>query len=257
MLWKSHLKGELVMPRQTQYSRWWAIGGLLTLIFLLASCQSSCGNSNIVKKPSRPTAQQLISQAQDEIQHVKSYHFTLTTLHPGPPSAYSTLINKADGDIQVPDKLQAKANAITLGFTISTQIIAIGNQQYYTNPFTGSWTQTTNLLDPRTITNAHTGVAGILGHLQHPSKPMDNNIDGVPCWGITGQLDASYLSVITGQAMQPGNLLSAVICIGKSDTLPYLISVQGIALQGDQVQTLRTFKLSHFNESLMISTPLR
>ncbi len=242
------------MSRQTRHSRWLAIGGLLGLMFILTSCQS--GTTNTIKKPSQPTAPQLISQAQDAIQQVKSYHFNLTTTHPGEPKAYSTfLINTVDGDIQIPDKLQAKANVIALGTTISTKIIAIGNQQYYTSPFTDTWTQTDNLLDPRTITNSHTGVAGILGHIEHPTPPVSSNVGGSPCWSINGNLDARYLSAITGQTTQPGRILNTTICVGKSDNLPYLMRMQGIAIQGDTAQTVRTFTLSHFNESLSITKP--
>ncbi len=244
------------MPKQTRYSRWLAISGLLALIFLLSSCQSGCGSSNSTNKPSQPTAQQLISQAQDAIQQVKSYHFNLTTTHPGVPGGYSSfLINTADGDIQVPDRLQARANALIEGFAISTQVIAIGNQQYYTDPLTGTWAQTTNLLDPRTITNSHTGVAGILGHIEHPTPPVNSNVGATPCWSINGDLDARYLAVIAGQATRPGSILTTTVCIGKSDNLPYLFRMQGIAMQGDTAQTVRTLVLSHFNEPLSIIEP--
>ena len=245
------------MPRQVRYSRCLAISGLFALIFILASCQSGCGSSNSTKKPSQPTAQQLIRQAQDAIQQVKSYHFNLTATHLGEPKAYPTfLITTAEGDIQIPDKLQAKADVIALGTTILTKIIAISNQQYYTTSFTpGTWTQTTNLLDPRRITNSRTGVAGILGHIEHPTPPVNSNVGGTSCWNINGNLDARYLSVITAQATQPGNILNTTVCIGKSDNLPYLFRMQGIALHGDTVQTVRTFVLSHFNEPLSITPP--
>ena len=244
------------MPRQVRYSRWLTISGLLALIFMLASCQSGCGSSNSTNKPSQPTAQQLIRQAQDAIQQVKSYHFNLTATHLGEPKAYPTfLITTAEGDIQVPDKLQAKPNALALGFAIS-KIIAISNQQYYTTSFTpGTWTQTTNLLDPRRITNSRTGVAGILGRIEHPTPPVNSNVGGTSCWNINGNLDARYLSVITAQATQPGIILTTTTCIGKSDNLPYLFRMQGVAIQGDTAQTVRTFVLSRFNEPLSITEP--
>lgn len=242
------------MPRQTCYSRWLTIGGLFALILILASCQSGCGNTSI-KKPSLPTAPQLINRAQDAIQQVKSYHFNLATTHPGTPTSNSIQINKADGDVQIPDKLQAKANAIVFGFAVMTQYIAIANRQYYTDPLTGLWTQTNQLMDPRTLTNRRTGVAGILGHIQQPTTPTNSNVGGIPCWNINGKLDAQYLSVITEQMTQTGNIVNTTICIGKSDNLPYLIRMQGIAIQDDTVQTVRTFLLSQFNKSVNITEP--
>lgn len=243
------------MPKQTRYSQCLTIGGLLALILILASCQSGCGTPAPIKKPSLPTAPQLISRAQDAIQQVKSYHFNLATTHPGTPTSNSIQINKADGDIQVPDKLQAKANAIVFGFAVTTQYIAIANRQYYTDPLTGLWTQTNQLMDPRTLTNRNTGIAGILGHIQQPTTPTNSNVGGIPCWNITGKLDARYLSVITQQMTQAGNIVHTTICIGKADNLPYLIRMQGVAIQGDIIQTVRTFLLSHFNEPLRIIGP--
>lgn len=241
------------MPRKVRYSRWLTIGGLFALIFILASCQSGCGSS--INKPSLPTAPQLISQAQDAIQKVKSYHFNLSTTHPGKTTSNAIQINKADGDIEVPDKLQANANATALGFAITTQIIAIANRQYYTDPITGTWTQTTNLLDPRTITNSRTGFAGILGHIEQLTSPINSTVNDIPCWSINGTLDAKYLSVIIGQTTQPGHIMNTTVCIGKSDNLPYSLRIQGIALQGDTVQTVRTILFSRFNELLTISEP--
>lgn len=243
------------MPRQTRYSRWFTIGGLLVLIFILASCQNGCSSSNGINKSFLPTAPQLISQAQNAIQQVKSYHFSLSTAHPGKTTSSAIQINKVDGDIEVPDKLQAKANAMAFGLAITTQIIAIADRQYYTDPVTGLWTQTTNLLDPRTITNSRTGFAGILGHIKQLSSPTNSMINDIPCWSINGTLDAQYLSVITGQTISSGHIMKTTVCIGKSDNLPYSLRMQGIAIEGDTAQTVRTILFSRFNESLRISEP--
>jgi hypothetical protein len=248
-----HDKGEFTMPRQTRYSRWLTIAGLFALILVLASCQSGCGTT--IQKPFLPTAPQLINRAQDAIQQVTSYHFNLATTHPGTSTGNSIQINKADGDLQVPDKLQAKANIIVFGFAVTTQYIAIANQQYYTDPLTGLWTQTNQLMDPRTLTNRSTGIAGILGNIQHPSTPTNSSVGGVPCWNINGKLDARYLSVITQHMAQVGNIINTTICIGKADNLPYVFRMQGIAIPSDTAQTVRTFLLSRFNEPLRITIP--
>jgi hypothetical protein len=244
------------MPRQTGYSRWITISGLLALIFILASCQSSCGNINKPKpKPKLLTAPQLLKQAQDAIQQVKSYHFTLSSTHLGTASDNSIQITKAEGDILVPDKLQAKASANAMGFAITTQLIAIGNRQYYTDPLTGLWTETNHLLNPRILTNRRTGIAGILGHIEHPTTPTNGHVENTPCWLINGTLGARYLSVITIQPTQARQIIHITVCIGKSDNLPYQLRMQGVAVRGDTSQTVRTFLLSHFNEPLNIREP--
>jgi hypothetical protein len=219
---------------------------LLALLLLLTACGSSASNT--------PDAQQLISQAQAAIQQVKSYHFNLTVDNPG--TGGTLIIKTADGDILVPEKLQAKANVLVVGNVVQVQIITIGDKEYVTDPITNQWMHTSGLLDPRTLSDSKTGVAAILGHIENPSTPTDANVDGTPCWSIDGKLDAQYLAGITGGGAPAGTKVNVTTCIGKSDHLPYLIKMSGIAAQGDSDKTVRTFKLSKFNESLAITAPI-
>lgn len=217
--------------------------GALALILFLAGC----GGASVAA----PTAPQLIKKAQAAIQKVSAYHFNLKAQNIGTTSQLP--IQSADGDIVVPDKLQASANVIFSGATVQAQMIAIGDKQYLN--VLGGWQQTTGLLDPRVLSNPQTGVAAILGQLKNPSAPVDSTSDSTPCWSINGKLDASYLTGITGGGAPAGTQDDVTVCIGKSDNLPYLIVIKGIAAQGDTAQTVRTFKLSKFNEKVTISAP--
>lgn len=217
----------------------------LVLVLLLVGCGGGSGNSTA------PSAQQLIKDAQAAIQKVSSYHFNLKAQNIGTSSQLP--IQSADGDIVVPDKLQATANVIFGGANVQAQMIAIGDKQYLN--ILGGWQQTTGLLDPRVLSNPQTGVAAILGQMKNPSTPTDSNSDGTPCWSISGKLDASYLAGITGGGAPAGTQDDVKVCIGKSDNLPYLIVITGIATQGDTAQTVRTFKLSKFNETITITAP--
>ncbi len=221
------------------------LGGFLALILSLAACG---GDANT------PSAQQLISQAQAAIQKVSSYHFNLNADNPG--SGGLLVIKTADGDVLVPDKLKANADALVIGNAVQVQIIAIGDKQYVTDPISGKWTSTTGLLDPRTLSDPQTGVAAILGHIQNPSTPTDSNVDGTSCWSIDGKLDAKYLTAITGGGTPAGTQVNVTTCIGKQDHLPYLIRMSGVTVQGDTDKTVRTFKLSKFGEQLTIVAPI-
>ena len=223
---------------------------LALFIFLLLSLAACGGNSTSV-----PDAHQLISKAQTAIKAVTSYHFKLTTDHPG-TSATLTIL-QAEGDIAVPDKLKANATALVLGSNAQVQIIAIGNQQYITDPITQQWHSTTGLINPRTLSDPQTGVAAILGQIQNPSTSSDTNVtvNGTPCWNVNGKLDPTYLSGITGGGAPAGTMDSVTTCIGKSDNLPYLIRITGVAASGDTAATTRTFTLSKFGESITITPP--
>jgi LppX_LprAFG lipoprotein len=221
--------------------------GLLACVFALTACGGST-------TPATPDSHTLITQAQAAIQKVTSYHFNLTVDNPGTGSAL--VIKTADGDILVPDKLQANANVLLLNNVVQVKIIAIGANQYITDPINNTWYKTSGLLDPRTLSASNTGIAAILGNIQNPSTPTDSSVDGTPCWSINGTLDAKYLAAITGGGAPAGSIVKMTICIGKSDHLPYLIKMSGIAAQGDSTNTVHNFKLSKFGESLTITAPI-
>jgi len=223
-----------------------AILALLALVLTFAACG---GSSNNV-----PDTHQLITQAQAAIQKVHSYHFNLAVDNPGTGAAL--IIKTADGDVLVPDKLKASANVLVFGNVVQVQLITIGDKQYVTDPITNQWMHTSGLLDPRTLSDPKTGIAAILGHIQNPSTPTDANVDGKSCWSIDGTLDAKYLAGITGGGAPAGTMDKINTCIGKSDKLPYVIKITGIAAPGDTGKTARTIKLSQFNENLTITAPI-
>lgn len=230
-------------------SRCRLVGMFFFLLLTLSAC-SLGGNS----APTTPTAQDLLKNAQTAFLKVTSYHFNLNAQNPG--SGGLLTITSADGDILVPDKLKAKADALAFGNTVPVQIVAIGQKQYITDPITGKWTSTTGLIDPRALADPQNGVAAILGHIQNPGTPTDSSVDGTPCWSIDGKLDTKYLSGITGVSSPGGKTVAVTTCIGKSDNLPYLVRINGIAVAGDTDKTVRTFKLSKFNETLTITAPI-
>jgi len=222
-----------------------AYGFLLVLLLLLTACGGSSNSG-------APDAHQLITKAQAAIQKVTAYHFNLKAVNIGANAVLP--ISSADGDIKVPDRLKATANALFAGNNVQVQLIAIGNQQYI-NVF-GAWQTTTGLLDPRTLSDPQTGVAAILGHIQNPGTPTDSNVGGRSCWYIKGKLDPSYLAGITGGGAPAGQLDDVSACIGKTDNLPYQIIITGVATQGDTAKTVRTFTLSKFGEQLNIQAPI-
>src|SRR5260370_961404 len=170
------------------YRRAISVCGLLALICMLAACGGDAFAT--------PTAQQLISNAQTAIKKVKSYHFNLAVDNPA--TTGMLVIKSADGDVLVPDKLQAKASVLILGNVAEIQLITIGGKQYITDPITGSWILTSGLIDPRALSDPQTGMSSILSNVQNPGPPTDSTVDGTPCWSVNGQLAAKYLTGIVG-----------------------------------------------------------
>ncbi|HLJ32408.1 MAG TPA: LppX_LprAFG lipoprotein [Ktedonobacteraceae bacterium] len=242
-------------PKKPRSRMTWYISGALAVIVIAAIVVTLLVTHRGGPSANAPSAQQLIKNAQTAIQNVTSYHFNLTVDNPG--TGGILVIKSADGDILVPHRLKANASVLILGNVVQVQIITIDSNQYVTDPITGNWTRTTGLLDPRSLSNSNTGVAAILGHIQNPSSPTDANVGGTSCWSINGTLDAKYLAGITGGGAPAGSTVAVTACIGKSDNLPYQIKMTGIAAAGDNKNTVRTFTLSKFGESLTINAPIK
>jgi hypothetical protein len=221
-------------------------GILLSLLFLLVGCGGTT--------TSVPDAQQLLNQARDAMKQVNSYHFNLTTDHPGTGSS-GVSIQTADGDVVAPDKIKAQGNIDLQGIVAQVNIIAIGQNQYYTNPLTGTWTPITGVIDPRALADPQAGIGTLLSQIQHPGTATDSSVDGNSCWSITGQLGSKYIAGIVGDTQATNTNVTTTVCIGKSDHRPYQIQVSGEALQGDSAQTVRTITFSKFNESVSIQAP--
>lgn len=224
------------------------------IILLLLGCTSilaACGGDTA---SSTPTAPQLIKNAQAALQKVTAYHFNLVA--DGAGAGGFLVVKSADGDTVVPDKLQANADAVILGNIVKVKIISLADKQYVTDPISGKWQVTSGLLDPRTLSDSKTGIIAILGLIQNPSTPTDSNVDGKACWNINGKLKAKDIQGITGGGTPADATDDVTTCIGKSDNLPYQIRITGMAIQGDTNKTVRTFKLSKFNESVIIVAPI-
>ncbi len=234
------------MQRHTSRSLF-ALPLLILLIFVLTACGGDTASST-------PTATQLIKNAQAALQKVTAYHFNLAA--DGAGAGGFLVVKGADGDTVVPDKLQANADAVVLGNVVKVKIISLADKQYVTDPISGKWQTTSGLLDPRTLSDSKTGIVAILGLIQNPSTPTDSSVDGKACWSINGKLNAKDIQGITGGGTPANAKDDVTACIGKSDNLPYQIRITGMAIQGDTDKTVRTFKLSKFNESITIVAPI-
>ena len=226
-------------------------------VLLLSSCSlpwqhSSASASSVGPKP---TAQQLITALQKNFRSVKSFHVVMSTQNLSSTTASQVQIRGASGDIIMPDKIKAQAMVLLSGQAVTVNLISIGDTQYITDPITGQWRTIKGVLDPRTLTNPDTGILSLVGKLQNLTGPTDDVVGGVPCWRITGALNAKYIAFFTGGGVPAGTMLQTSGCIGKADGLPYQLSVTGQAAPGDTPQSVRSFNVSNYNENISITAP--
>lgn len=203
----------------------------------------------------KPTTQQLLASLQKNFRNVSAFHVVLQVQNPGEATSDHIQIRAADGDVVMPDKVKAQATVILSGQSTTVNLISVGSAQFITDPITGQWRIIKGVLDPRTLTNPDTGVVSLVGKVQNVSEPVDDTMGDVPCWRITGQLDAKYIAFFTGGGVPAGTMLQTSSCIGKLDSLPYQLKVTGQAAASDTKDTSYTFVMSHYNETVSIVAP--
>src|SRR5436305_12273840 len=169
----------------------------------------------------KPTTQQLLTALQKNFRNVSAFHVVLKVDNPSSVATAQVQIRSANGDVVMPDKVKAQAIVILSGQSVTVNLISIGDNQYITDPITGQWRVIKGVLDPRTLTNPDTGILSLINKVQNVSQPADDSVNGVPCWRVTGQLDAKHLAFFTGGGGPSGTMLQTTSCIGKSDMLPY------------------------------------
>ena len=202
-----------------------------------------------------PTTTQLLTSLQKSFRQVSAFHVTMEVQNAGPVGQDSIQIRSANGDVAMPDKVKAQATVIMSGQSLTVNLISVGDNQFITDPVTGQWRVIKGVLDPRTLTNPDTGIISVVSKLRNVSQPTSAVVGGNPCWQITGQLNAKDLAFFTGGGVPDGTLLQTVVCVGKGDSLPYLVRATGQAAAGDTPQTTRIFTMSNYNESINIVAP--
>ena len=225
------------------------------LLFTGCSLPWQRSSSTALANTPKPTSKQLLSSLQKSFSGVSAFHVVLKVDNPGTVTTNQVQIRKADGDVIMPDKVKATATVILSGQSVTVNLISVGNSQFITDPITGQWRVVKGLLDPRTLTNPNTGIISLINKVQNVSQPVDDSVNGVPCWRVTGQLDAKYLSFFTGGGVPSGTMLQTSACVGKADSLPYQLKVTGQATVGDTSSTIRTFIISNYNEAISIIAP--
>jgi hypothetical protein len=226
------------------------------LVLLFAGCSLPWQHADQAATSGHPpTTSQLFAALQKNFRSVSSFHVVMQVDNPGQASTSQIQIRAADGDVVMPDKVKAQATVMLSGQSVTVNLISIGSTQFITDPITGQWRVVKGVLDPSTLTNPNTGIISLAGKVQHATAPSSDAVNGVPCWLVTGKLDAKYIAFLTGGGVPAGTMLTTTICVGMSDSLPYEVKVTGIAAVGDNANTARTFFLSNYNQHVSITAP--
>lgn len=161
---------------------------------------TACGVSQTPTVPPTPTPtpQDLLQQAVTAFSGIESFHFDLALENRTLAVDQSGLLsfNKATGDVRPPDSLQASTVVQSAFGSINVSFVAIGDQQWLTNPLDNSWQETPPELqsDVGLLFNPTDGIGAQLARMENLERLANEDINGRDAIHLRGTLPGAALS---------------------------------------------------------------
>lgn len=223
-----------------------SVSGVLLCVLLLAGCGGGGGKE--------PTAAEIVAGSAEKTAAVTSFHFTLDVENV-PPSGSGLSLTSADGEMIVPDRLKAKAAATFSGIPIETELVIVGDEDYFIDPLTRQWRRLEVGTSPVAFFDPAKGVLSVIEGAVEVEAAGSETVGGVETHRLTGKVkarDAARLLVVSSTS---DRLADVELWIGKGDLILRRIRVRGPVGEGEPANAGRTVELSDFGQTFEIEAP--
>ena len=229
------------------------IAGLLVLGLLVA-----CGSDNATEPPSDVAAIDVeiaMPQAVDRLLALESAEFSLEHLEGATQLFPGVLMNKAYGEVLIPDRFSVTVEAESQfpRSYIEISIITIEDTSYMTGIFTGKWTEVATDSLPFNLSGLGQTLADIVAAVQQPRAIGSERLNGVDTTHIKGDIASEDLS-----GLVPGAGVGFTVGLDlwlEQDGLLRKVHIVGQVVPTDDVNTVRQLLLDDINLPVTIDPP--
>ncbi len=221
--------------------------GALLCVLLLAGCGGAGGGED-------PSAAEIVTAAAEKTGELKSFRFTLDVENV-PPAASGLSLTSAKGEVMVPDRLKAKASATFSRIPIETELVFVGEEDYFIDPLTRQWRRLDVGTSPVSFFDPAKGVLSVIEGAVEVEDAGSETVDGVETHRLTGKVkarDAARLLVVSSTS---DRLADVELWIGKDDSILRRIRVRGPVGEGEPAEASRTVEISDFGQKFEIEAP--
>ena len=202
---------------------------------------------------------ELLDTAVIQFTELESFHFALDfDGNTSPMEELSVDMETIEGDVIIPDKLNAKVQAKARqfgGINVNVSLVGIGEDAWVTNPFDQSmWLPLEGGNPLNGLFNPSDGVAAVIRGAANPTVTGEELIEGVATWMVEGTIDSGDLTAFLDSA-EPGYPVTGTIWIGKTDNLIHRIYLLGRLTAEEPADILRRLTFSSFNDVEPIEPP--
>ncbi len=221
------------------------------MVAVAALGTAGCGRTG----PSDLGPPAILARAADEADKVDTAHFSLEQRNGSLQLASGVRMANADGDVRRPDQLQMRYTMLLGGgLSAEAHLIAMGDEQFVTNPFTGQWLASKSTHAAPRFLDKERGVSHLLRTLGNAQRLSDERLDAVPTWHFVGNLSTSaFADMMNSQPVT--DVVPGEIWVGAEDFLPRQLWLEGPIGVGDSEATVRILKFSNFNQYVVIEPP--
>lgn len=224
-----------------------SVPGALLCVLLLASCGGDGGGED-------PTAAEIVAGAAEKTAELKSFRFTLDVENV-PPSASGLSLTSAEGEVVVPDRLKAKASATFSRIPIETELVFVGEDDYFIDPLTRKWRRLDVGTSPVAFFDPAQGVLTVIKSAVEVEDAGSEIVDGVETHRLTGKVKAREAARLLVVSSTSDRLADVELWIGKDDSILRRIRVRGPVGEGEGADASRTVEISDFGQTFQIEAP--
>ncbi len=245
----------MLAPMLTRWlpARWQIIALLPALALLAYGCGGTSPPATPVPTatptPTNPRA--ILDDCGRAMSELASFRFRIEHDDDGgTPLAQGMTLTEASGGVENPDRLAVDFSGTAGSFAVKGSLIAVGDEVYMTNPFSGKLEAVSSALNPLEFFDPSQGIADILAQVQHPTLISHDASE----YRVGGTLPADALTPLFGET-ETQSTVDVTLTIDRADLYLTRARLEGRITPSEADGIARTITLSKFNEQVDIATP--
>jgi len=231
--------------------------GLLAVLLAGLALAVACGGGGEKAAPTPanlPQADEILPKVVERVGTLKSFHFRLEHETGLSSMPMNLKLKTAEGDVQVPDRMEAKLEADAGGALMRVEVIGIGDQGWMTNPFSHQWQSLPEGTTISAIFDPAAGIQAVAGSLQEVRVAGVEKVGGDNTYLLEGQIDSGVLKAAAPIA-EPGLTVNVKVWVGVDDYTIRQVRLEGPFAPGEPDNIVRILSLSKFDEPVSIEPP--
>jgi hypothetical protein len=235
--------------RFTRPTRRREVGAFLSLsgIVLVGLGAGCSGNA---KKESAPA---IVARAAAVTRAETHFHFVFDEKN-GPKSSSGVHLVFAEGDVAVPDRVEAAVSGTFLGLPLRSRLVVVGRTTYLDDPLSGKWRKVDVGTNPVSFFDPAKGVFAVIAGATQLELVGSEKVGGSDAHHLKGKTPVSSITPLLGNP--PGTrLVDVELWVDERTHLLVRLRLSGKVEDGDPADAVRTVEISRYGVVVPIEPP--